>query len=288
MFFTEDGKELRIFDDGLIMAKGSSDSDFERWQLATQDYVDQNGGKIDKIKLNGVEQQISNKEVDLRTPYTDSGEDGQTGGDYYSLVDEDGNNFYRFVTTNNGYLVGLGLGQASGGVTKELVDKTYVDTVAVGALKPSGSVTFANLPALGASVLNNLYNVTDAFTTTADFLEGAGKEYPAGTNVAIINIGTEQSPTYKYDAMTGIVDVSGFATKTEVNGLITTSTGTIGTSDTTATVNYTGTLLEAYATQNGERVMVDITQTSSAVTFTCASAPSAAITCTVVSAGSLS
>lgn len=170
----------------------------------------------------------------------------------------------------------------------DAVNKKYVDAVATGALKPKGSVAFANLPALVTDNLNNVYNVTDAFTTTADFIEGAGKDYPEGTNVAIINVGTDQSPTYKYDAMTGIIDVSGFATKTDVNGLITTVTGTIGTSDTTATVNYTGTLLEAYATQNGERIMLDISQTSSAVTFTCASAPSAAITCTVVAAGALS
>lgn len=32
---------------------------------ATEDYVDQNGGKIDKIKVNGQEQTITNKEVDL-------------------------------------------------------------------------------------------------------------------------------------------------------------------------------------------------------------------------------
>lgn len=170
----------------------------------------------------------------------------------------------------------------------DAANKKYVDAVAVGALKPSGSVAFANLPALGSSVLNNLYNVTDAFTTTADFVEGAGKDYPAGTNVAIINIGTAQSPTYKYDAMTGVIDTSSFATKTEVNGLISSTTGTINTSSTSATVAYTGTLLEAYAIQNGERVMLDTTQTASSVTFTCASAPSAAVTCTVVSAGSIS
>lgn len=170
----------------------------------------------------------------------------------------------------------------------DAVNKKYVDAVATGSLKPKGSVAFANLPALAAANLNNVYNVTDAFTTTADFVEGAGKDYPAGTNVAIINTGTDSSPVYKYDAMTGIIDTSDFATKTEVNGLITATSGTIATDATSVSVAYTGTLLEAYATQNGERVMVDISQTSTAVIFTCASAPSAAITCIVVSAGSLS
>lgn len=38
------------------------------YALATTDYVDDNGGKIDKIKVNGTEQTITNKEVDLTIP----------------------------------------------------------------------------------------------------------------------------------------------------------------------------------------------------------------------------
>lgn len=172
--------------------------------------------------------------------------------------------------------------------SNDAATKDYVDAVATGALKPKGSVTFANLPALSAANVNTFYNVSDAFTTTADFVEGAGKDYPAGTNVAIINTGTDASPVYKYDAMTGIIDTSSFATKQDVNGLIVETTGTISTSATTATVNYTGTLIEAYAVQNGEKVVVDTTISASSVTFTCAAAPSAAVTCHVVAAGTLS
>lgn len=36
--------------------------------VATKTYVDENGGKIDKIKVNGTEQSISNKEVDISVP----------------------------------------------------------------------------------------------------------------------------------------------------------------------------------------------------------------------------
>ena len=35
-------------------------------ELVDKDYVDANGGKIDKIKVNGTEQTITNKEVDLK------------------------------------------------------------------------------------------------------------------------------------------------------------------------------------------------------------------------------
>ena len=88
-----------------------------------------------------------------------------------------------------------------------------ISAALVGALKPSGSIAFANLPALAAGVLNNIYNISDDFTTTADFVEGAGNAYPAGTNVAIINTGTNESPVYKYDVYTGTFDFSGFAEK---------------------------------------------------------------------------
>ena len=170
----------------------------------------------------------------------------------------------------------------------DAANKAYVDSVAVGALKLMGSVPFAELPALSAAELHNMYNITDSFVTTDDFVEGAGISYEAGTNVAIINIGTDSSPVYKYDSMTGIIDTSNFPTKTDVNGMITVATATIGTSATTATVNYSGTLLEAYAKQNDVKVITDMAISASAVTFTCASTPSSAVDCTVVSVNTIS
>lgn len=68
------------------------------------------------------------------------------------------------------------------------------------ALVYRGSITFANLPStLTTSMDGYFYNIEDAFTTTADFVEGAGKSYPAGTNVGIINVGTSLSPSMKFD-----------------------------------------------------------------------------------------
>ena len=59
-----------------------------------------------------------------------------------------------------------------------------------GAYILKGSTTFANLPSvLTKSMTGFVYNVTDAFTTDARFLEGAGKKYGPGANVAI----TDQS-----------------------------------------------------------------------------------------------
>lgn len=78
--------------------------------------------------------------------------------------------------------------------------------------KPAGSTTFAALPAPAANVLGNVYNVTDAFTTTDQFVEGAGKDYPAGTNVAIVQV----DDAYKYDVLSGVVDLSDYSTSAEI------------------------------------------------------------------------
>lgn len=62
----------------------------------------------------------------------------------------------------------------------------YVDTAVSSTYRASGSVDFADLPDLSSDKVGNVYNVNDAFVTTADFLEGAGHSYPAGTSVTIV------------------------------------------------------------------------------------------------------
>lgn len=100
----------------------------------------------------------------------------------------------------------------AGYIPESAIDEKISAAVA-GALVPGGSVAFASLPTAAKANVNKIYNITDGFTTTASFVEGAGHTYPAGTNVAIINVGTEGSPVYKYDTYTGTFDFSGFATK---------------------------------------------------------------------------
>lgn len=67
----------------------------------------------------------------------------------------------------------------------------------------------AELPELEEENEGFVYNMSAAFTTTADFVEGAGKRHPAGANVAIVKVGT----AYKYDVLAGFVDLSGYAEK---------------------------------------------------------------------------
>lgn len=96
-----------------------------------------------------------------------------------------------------------------------------IDSKISSTYKAKGSVAFANLPALTATNEGSVYNVTDAFTTTADFVEGAGKSYPAGTNVVIINDGTDASPSYKYDVLPGFIDLSDYWNSTNLVAITT-------------------------------------------------------------------
>lgn len=52
-----------------------------------------------------------------------------------------------------------------------------------GALRPMGTVSFASLPALTSVTAGDMYNISDEFTTTDDFKEGAGNVIPAGANI---------------------------------------------------------------------------------------------------------
>lgn len=111
---------------------------------------------------------------------------------------------------------------ASGNViTTTYATITNVDSKIATAIssvyKPAGSVTFANLPTLGSSLLGNVYNVTDSFTTTSSFLEGAGKMYPAGTNVVVVL----NSGSYLYDVLAGFIDLSPYRLKTDTTDSIT-------------------------------------------------------------------
>ena len=52
-----------------------------------------------------------------------------------------------------------------------------------GALRPLGTINFADLPSTADANSGDMYNITGQFTTTTDFKEGAGNIIPAGSNV---------------------------------------------------------------------------------------------------------
>lgn len=80
------------------------------------------------------------------------------------------------------------------------------------AIVPKGTKAFSGLtPAtdLVESKVGWMWNISDSFTTTDDFVEGAGKVIPAGANVYVAN---PESGVYKYDVFQGMVDLSGYKT----------------------------------------------------------------------------
>lgn len=83
------------------------------------------------------------------------------------------------------------------------------------AYKAGGSVTFASLPELTEANLGLVVNVTDKFTTTDSFLEGAGAKHPAGTNVVVDKSGEE----YKYDVLAGFVDLTGYVQASDLEAV---------------------------------------------------------------------
>lgn len=61
--------------------------------------------------------------------------------------------------------------------------------------KPQAPCAFAQLPTPAKANYGNVYDVTDAFTTDSRFIEGAGIECVAHTNVCVI----KQGSSYKFD-----------------------------------------------------------------------------------------
>ena len=79
--------------------------------------------------------------------------------------------------------------------------------------KPAGSVAFENLPTPAVGEEGKVYNVTNKFTAGDTFVTGeVGKTYPAGTNVVCIE---ESDGVYKWDVLSGPVDLSGYLTSEE-------------------------------------------------------------------------
>lgn len=100
--------------------------------------------------------------------------------------------------------------------TQTQVDEK-IDAAISAVYKPAGSIAFASLPTPSADNLGNVYNVTDEFTTDARFAEGAGIEYPAGTNVAVVETSAEPA-TYMFDVLSGFVDLSDYLTSEQIAG----------------------------------------------------------------------
>lgn len=96
---------------------------------------------------------------------------------------------------------------AKGYQTEVQVD-TKINAKLSSVYRPQGSILFENLPELTEDKEGYVYNVSDAFTSDERFL-GDVQEYPAGTNVVVVNA----DGVYKFSSLAGVFDMSNFQTK---------------------------------------------------------------------------
>lgn len=80
------------------------------------------------------------------------------------------------------------------------------------AVHVRGSIKFASLPAPSASVVGDLYDISDQFVTDTNFVN-PNQDFAAGTNVICIE---NPTGTYKWDTYSGYIDMSAYPQRTEI------------------------------------------------------------------------
>lgn len=137
------------------------------------------------------------------------------------------------------------LQSANNALLSEKNSKKYYDQVKniseslSGALRPMGTVLFSNLPSLSSVTDGDMYNISDEFVTTSDFVEGAGITEPAGSNVYKTSGG-------KWDVLAGspVTGIKGSSESSYRRGNVEITPSNIGlgnvdnTSDTNKSVKY--------------------------------------------------
>ncbi len=115
-----------------------------------------------------------------------------------------------YCTDTKEFFIGVMVAEALTNVLIAIDPDELLSKITV-AYKIKGSLTEAQIvnDLLVEDNIGNVYNISEQFITTADFVEGAGKTYPAGTNIVIIEVGVD---TYKFDVLAGFIDTSIFLT----------------------------------------------------------------------------
>lgn len=103
-------------------------------------------------------------------------------------------------------------------ISEKYASKEEVSSKLSSVYTPGGSKDSLSSDLLTKENLGKVYNMTQEFTTNGtDFVEDVGKKYPAGTNVVVVDVGSE---TYKFDVLSGFVDLTGYVTDDGVSNLI--------------------------------------------------------------------
>lgn len=155
---------------------------------------------------------------------------GQAESIANAVLDKVKNKGYAVTATT---IAGYGITDA---YTKTEVDNAIAESQATAA-KPGGSLTAAEVLSslLIAANEGKVYNLSEDFTTTSDFVDGAGISLPAGSNIWVINTAASGNAVYKFDTY-----AAGYGVATQSgNGLMSSTDKTkLDNADVTA---YTGT-----------------------------------------------
>lgn len=92
--------------------------------------------------------------------------------------------------------------------TNKVATMTDVTTAVTSAYKPKGSIAFEDLPTENIEV-GWVYDITNDFITDERFKEGAGKKFPAGTNIVY-------TVDKLWDVFSGFIDTSHFVLDTDL------------------------------------------------------------------------
>ena len=153
-----------------------------------------------KTAVGGADSGLVKDVADLKTSVADNTTNiAKNAGD---IATNTGN-----ITKNAGEIAAVKKDLADNYDTSTEVDAKIAAKIS-STYKAAGSVAFAALPTLAAAIEGNVYNISDEFTTTEDFVEAAGTKYPAGTNIVCIKVGE----AYKWDVLAGFVDLSAYET----------------------------------------------------------------------------
>ena len=97
-------------------------------------------------------------------------------------------------------------------VPTEAAVRTAIDSAVSSAYHHAGTKKADELLStlLVAANEGNVYNISEAGTTTADFIEDAGHVIRVGDNVGVCQV---SAGVYKFDLLSGIVDLSNYKTK---------------------------------------------------------------------------
>ena len=218
--YTYDPTLMQVHIEGDDMHDGILDK-----LLTTKQYVDANGGKIDKIKVNGTEQAITDKEVDLVVP-TMNGNAGDFTA-WNGKTDPSERVNISLVMSNDDYVdIGTnmpdGNGTATESLTHKLVNKNYVDrtfrTEAQVAQQIADAQTgtfikvdsYDDLPSEGVS--GKIYLVPNS---------GSGQnvydEYIWCVIAMMAGGGGGESPVYGYEKIgSTVIDLSGYVQETDL------------------------------------------------------------------------